>query len=196
MRLRSYSLLLVIILLFAPLAFCVPPEKEMNVEQLRDQIIKKMKMKEGMEVDKKKMESLADKIIKDNEKLSRFFYEQNFVGIVELFKKRSTVLVTPQYKRIAGKDSALLWQKSWKKEAKLKIETVCVFMSDVMGLQSVQIAEINAKGEMGIKTIKFDTLAFVLQEIHIITEQEGSAPQNYSFLESSCFMHQDICPWI
>lgn len=195
MRLRSCSLLLVIVLLFAPLAFCAPQEKEMNVVQLRDQIIKKMKIKEGMEVDKEKMESLADKIIADHEKLSRYFYDENYVDMALLLKKRGAVLVTSQYKRISGKDSALLWKKGWIKGAKLKIETVVVYISDVMGLQTVQLARMDSEGKMSVETINFDNIAFVLQEIHIITEKEGSAPQNLTLVASSSYMHQDLCPW-
>lgn len=195
MRLKTYASLTVFAFLFATSAFCAPQEKEMKAEQLQENIIKKMKMKEGMEVDKKKMESLADKIIEDDKSLSRYFSDGNYVGMAELLKDRKAILVTPQYEKILAKDSALLWKKNWKMGAKLEFETVIVYISDVMGLRTVQMVKKDAKGKMLVEEINIDSIAFVLQEIHILTEEKGSVPQNATLLAASCLMHRDLCPW-
>jgi len=195
MRLKIYSFLTVFIFLFVTLAFCAPQEKETKAEKLRENIINKMKMKEGMEVSKEKMESLANRIIEDNQSLSRYFSDENYVDMAQLLKARKAIIVTPRYKKISGQDSAFLWKTGWKKEAKLKFETVIVYISDVMGLQTIQLTRTDTEGKMSLKEINVDSIAFVLQEIHIITEREGASPQNETFLASSCYMHREICPW-
>lgn len=195
MRLKIYSFLTVFFFLLATMTFCAPQEKETKAEKLRENIIQKMKMKEGMEVNKKMMASLADRIIEDNESLKRYFSEENYVDMAQLLKARKAIIVTPEYQRIFGQDSAFLWKTAWKKEAKLKFETVIVYISDVMGLQTIQMAKTDAEGKMSVEETNVDSIAFVLQEIHIITEREGAAPQNESFFASSCCMHREVCPW-
>lgn len=195
MKIRGYSFLFVFILLFALVALCKPAEKEINNDQVREKIIEKMKMKEGMEKDIKKMESLADEIMEDNEKLSRYFKNGDFVDIAELYKERSAILVTHEYKKIPGKSSGAFWKSVWTEGAELKFKTVNVYLSDVIGKKTVQVFEADPKGQKILKERTYDTIAFVIQEFHVIIKKEGSILHNITGEENRSYIHQDGCPW-
>lgn len=194
MKFRKHSFLLVFILFFALLALCTADNKKIKPDQARN-IIKKMIMKEGMEKDIKKMQSLADQIRDDNDQLRSFFKEGDFVSIAKLYKKHGATLVTPGYKKICGKDSAAFWKRARQEGAKLRFETVNIYLSDVTGEKTVQVRLIDSEGKMKIEDRIYDTVAFVLHEIHIVTEKEGEVVHNATLLESRNYLHQDRCPW-
>ncbi len=183
MKFKSYLFSFLIVLVLTVLFSYGPQDlfAEENQEQARKQIIEMMiKMNPNMKDKIRKLTGLADQILEDNEQLRNYFQKRKFKEMAELYGKRGAVLVTQKYERICGKDSAIFWCEAWKPMAVLQFKTINVFLNDVT----------EKEGEE-----KFDCIAYVVNEVHLIYRKEGRILRNATFTDSRAYRHRYDCWW-
>lgn len=197
MKLKIRYFLCAIIFLFAAVSFCSPGKGEVTNEQVINKIIKTMHLKAGMnpKEHKAKMLSLAEQIAADNKLLQEYFMKQDFCRMAELYKERGAVLVTPEYEKVYGMDSAKFWRALWTEGAELKIDTVNVYLSNVIEERTVQVLVADPTGKKRFEDRTLECVAFAVQEFHIIVKKQGSVVHNATGKEDRTYLHQNNCTW-
>jgi hypothetical protein len=187
MKFKNFSLLLGSILIFALLAVFTCAQSGNPAQQ---DLVKKMVLQEGMTRDMKVLEGLATEITKDNDELAGDFESRDFIAMAKIYKKRGGVIVSPDYERIAGSESAEFWQQVWEKGAKAEIKPVSIYLTNVIGKKLIKSLVGDSIGE---KT--YDTVAFVIHEFHIVQKTEGETAHNLSVAACMVYRHQTDCHW-
>jgi hypothetical protein len=182
MKIKNYSVVFGIVIIFALLAFFTAMTPKASGQQAKEEILNKMVLREGMNRTQKQsmMEKLAEKIVSDNEELAKHFKSRNFKAMADLYGKRGAVIISPEYEKISGKDSTKFWKKLWKADAKVEIKIVSIYLSDAIGEKPAQ-------------EMKYDTVAFVVHEFHIVPKEE--VPSNLTVNVSLKYIHQTNCFW-
>jgi hypothetical protein len=110
--------------------------------------------------------------------------------MAKIYKKRGGMIVSPDYERIPGSESAEFWQKVWEKGAKMEIKPVSIYLTNVIGERPVNIF-------LGDRVEKktFDTVAFVIHEFHIVQKTEGESTHNATGHGIGIYRHQTDCVW-
>lgn len=202
MKFRSSSVLFVSILFIALFIFCKPKSVEADIDQVRAEIMGKFVLKKGMEVDKEKLKSLTDEIMKVNGDLALYFEKEEWGKMGDLLEKKRTVLESPEpeYIRISGKtDIATFFRKAKhsaleraaeKKADRVVIEfkIVHIFISDLIEEKKVWVEEEK-------KYDKVDLSAHEIFEFHIHIKKEETTLQNQTGRGSRGFLHRIHCPW-
>jgi len=134
-----------------------------------------------------KVKELGDYVTDDNTTLREYFKNEKFDEMARLLGKRGAVLIKPNYQGISGKDSAGFWGKVWNENADLEFSTLNVYESDALGT-----VETTINGERA----KVDKVAIVVQQIRIITREEGSILKNKKVNSISSYRHRVECPWL
>jgi hypothetical protein len=187
MKFKNFSLVLGSILIFALLAVFTCAQSSNPAQQ---DMVKKMVLQKGMTKDMKVLEGLAAEISKDNDELARCFESRDFIAMAKIYKKRGGVIVSPDYERIPGSESAEFWQKVWEKGAQVEIRPVSIYLTNVIGERPANIF----LGDRVEKKI-FDTVAFVIHEFHIVQKTEGKNAHNSTVAASTIYRHQTDCVW-
>jgi hypothetical protein len=193
-------------LFFVLFVFCSADQEKqekMDVEKAqREEIIKKMVLAEGMDMEahKEKMKTLADKIICMNGKVLEHFKKgekDDIEAIANLYGDNATV-IAPDYKKIQGKaeisdfwssgrENALRIAAEKKAEMALKIKTMSIFLTDAIGEKEI---EVEGKKE------SYDCVAYVISKVKIIIKEGEEKVQNDTFITMQPLMHRTACPWI
>lgn len=192
MRFKSISFVCVLILFFA---LCLRSNTGLNEKEDLTQVYEKIMAKmvlanEDMEKKAEKMKGLAEQIVCDNKKFTEHFTKREFKGMAKLLGKRSASLMTRGYKKMYGKESESFWNETWSEGKIIKFKPVHIYLSDV-----VEKGEGLKKAE-GEERMVFDCVAYAIQEIHIISKEEGKIAHNATILGIWTFKHQDACPWL
>lgn len=139
------------------------------------------------EPSEEKVKELGDYVSDDNTILREYFKNEKFDEMAILLGKRGAVLIKPNYHRICGKDSAGFWEEVWNENADLEFSTLNVYESDALGTVETTIDR---------KPATVNKVAIVVQQIRIITREEGSILKNKKVNSISFYRHRVECPWL
>jgi hypothetical protein len=172
-------------------AFC--QSKEMT-QQDPAAIRKLVKVRDGLAVPEDVIKKLIGKILEDNGNLTADFSRGNFIDVAKRLDKRGTSLVTHKYEKLHGKDSAGFWRDSAAGGAALALVVDAIFITDVVGTQTVDVCLPDAKtSALAAQSITYNYIASVTQEFHVI--ETGAAKGNATSFGAQVYRHQDTCVW-
>jgi hypothetical protein len=188
---KTVCLVIVCFLLMSLGAFC--QSKEMT-KQDPAAIRKLVKVRDGLAVPEDVIKKLIGKILEDNGNLTADFSRGNFIDVAKRLDKRGTSLVTHKYEKLQGKDSAGFWRDSAAGGAVLAVVVDAIFITDVIGTQTVEVClpEANTNALIA-QRLKYDYVASVTQEFHVI--ETGAVKGNATSFGALVYRHQDICVW-
>ena len=113
--------------------------------------------------------------------LQEAFDKGDFNKMGELMEAGMTTLVSPEYKKIRGKDAIVgFWKeiKSKNEGAKLKTVPANIYITDIIGPKN-----------------DFNYVALIVWEYHIIHKEKEGAVSNQTLLGFSLRCHLDNCSW-
>jgi hypothetical protein len=189
MKIKNYWLVFGAILVFVVLVLCAFSQLKESMLQAKQEMIKNLIPEEWNKKNAKSMESLADAIISDNEELARFFEKGDFDAMARLYVERGGAIISPEYRIYSCQDIAKFWKGVWKEGARLEFKTVNIYLSDRLGKQPGVVIQ----KEKPPKEVKFDAVAFVINEFSIVTKKAGGSA--YDPYDSRAYAHQEECTW-
>jgi hypothetical protein len=157
-------------------------------------IRKLVKVRPGLNVPEDVIMRLVGKIVEDNDNLTADFGGGNFIDVAKRLGKRGTSLLTHDYEKMPGNDSAGFWRDSAKGGAILAPVVDAIYITDVVGRRTVEVCLADAKtGALAPQRLTYDYVAAVTQEFHVI--ERGAATHNATSFGGQVYRHQDTCIW-
>lgn len=141
--------------------------------------------------------SLAHQVVVDFDAMKLEFEGNNLTALAELLGRRGVFLTTPKFEKIRGAEIALFWQG--KGEVTLGVVPVHLHIS---GAINPQLVPYSAFADQGItieqwekNAIKYDAVAVLIFEFHIVSKTNGAASHNDTGLGVATYLHKTGCPW-
>ncbi|NIM91642.1 MAG: hypothetical protein GTO17_11925 [Candidatus Aminicenantes bacterium] len=190
MKLKIYSFFILLVFLFGVMIFHVPEKAKAQPTQTHKQIMEKMFLDKGLdkakEKDRKKMEALAEKIVKLHGKLHKLFEARKVCEIAALYEDHDMVVVSAESKMFKSKDNICKFLKEVvpsdeKIKVSVKITAEKVFLTPIVELK-----------DMGDDTI--DCIALIICKVRVIKET-GEKAKNETYITTSTEAHRRPCPW-
>jgi hypothetical protein len=196
MKFKGFGLGIVLLGFFFLLTFSEQVQRPVQPPVKPDQLVKQMILSEKIDKRWPALIRLAEQISEDNAALQASFQKRDFCAMADLFGKRHGVVSSRDYEIIYGKDSEVFWRTVWSEGATLDITTAMVYVSNVLGLRPGPVISRDKMGKLSFREATFDAVAFVAQEIHVISKtKEGAVLKNDTYFCDLGYRHQDTCHW-
>ena len=189
MKIKAYGTVFGVALVFLVLGNCV------FGQQTKADILKLIPQ-EWKDRDQKAMESLADRIIKDNTELAQFFESGDRTAIEAItarYAEMKGTIVDQGYNVISPKDAESFrrfWGHARVKGPRLEFKTVSIYLTDKLGPQSGVVTEAGRPAEV----VKFNYMAFVVHEF-AYGPKNGPRGSVNDDQDTRTYCHQETCPW-
>jgi hypothetical protein len=132
-------------------------------------------------VKKDKVKTLCFKIAEEYRVMNRLYQGKKFVDLARFLESLAAVIVTPDYKKLRGGASAYFWKRSYDQGAKLEFKTANIFFGSAIGVS-------------GVGANRFDSVAFITHEVHLIKKMSAARINCTAYMETS-EKHRTDCPW-
>jgi hypothetical protein len=196
MKFKGFGLGIVLLGFFFLQTFSQQVQRPAQAQVKPDQLVRQMILSEKIDKRWPALTKLAEQIIVDNEALQASFQKRDFWAMADLFGKRHGVVSSRDYEIIYGGDSEGFWRTVWSEGATLDIRTAMVYVSNVLGPRPGPIISRDKMGKLSFREGTFDAVAFVAQEIHVISKTKaGAVLHNDTYFCDLGYRHQDTCHW-
>jgi len=206
MKSQKYWFAAILVLAVSMLPFSISNVRAGQVTPDQTKLIGLMKFDQslekalgGKEVMKEALESLAQQIAADFEGMKLLFEAKDFCCVAKLLGKRGAALTTPGFEKICGGGSAEFWKSVWKDGLELNFVPVSIVVSAAITPQPVPLCTLIDEGgvirDKKGEPIKYNAVAFITLEYHIMPKVKGAASHNQTGMGTATYLHKTVCPW-